>query len=508
MKHDFTHVDDEQLQQLLLADEDSTEYRSAAAHVETCESCQQRLGDFAGPATIDATARQMLSGYPWDDLTTCRFGDMRIEREPNRDAKFDFLSPPGHPEMLGRLGRYEIEREIGSGGMGIVLKAFDTDLNRPVAVKVLARHLAHNGAARQRFAREARAAAAVVHEHVVAIHNVEAESNTPFLVMQYVAGESLQTRVDRCGPLDAKEILRIGIQTAGGLAAAHEQGVIHRDIKPANILLENGVERVLLTDFGLARTVDDASLTHTGVVAGTPHYMSPEQSNGLETDHRTDLFSLGSVLYFMATGHPPFRAERAMGILHCICHERQCPLWQAGNDVPDELSVIVDRLLEKRVVKRFDSAHAVREQLTSLLADIQQPRSGFVRRFKRLKLRYPGRTLTATTLVLVSTVAAIWAACSPPGAANSSPDTDSVKEQVVEDEVSLASRGFSLQEFGEFEATMAELNSRLDTLGDSGVFFAPDTHDHDSALQSVQQRLDRLQSDELPESQNHETKEH
>ena len=196
----------------------------------------------------------------------------------------------------------------------------------------------------------------MVHEHVVAIHDVEAQGDVPFLVMQYVAGESLQARVDREGPLDAKEILRIGIQAAAGLAAAHEQGVIHRDVKPANILLEKGVERVLLTDFGLARTVDDASLTHTGVVAGTPHYMSPEQANGQATDHRSDLFSLGSVLYFVATGHPPFRAERAMGVLNRICHDPHRPLWQVDNQIPDELSVIVDRLLDKRPAKRFDSA--------------------------------------------------------------------------------------------------------------------------------------------------------
>lgn len=501
MKHDLIHADDEQLQLLLRADEDSAEYRSAAAHVETCESCQERLGVFAGPAAIDATARNMLSSYPWEDLTDCRFDDMRIESELDRDAKLDFLSPPSHPEMLGRLGRYEIERVIGSGGMGIVLKAFDTDLNRPVAVKVLARHLAHSGAARQRFAREARAAAAVVHEHVVAIHNVEAESDMPFLVMQYVAGESLQTRVDRDGPLDAKEILRIGIQTAAGLAAAHEQGVIHRDVKPANILLENGVERVLLTDFGLARTVDDSSLTHTAVVAGTPHYMSPEQSNGQATDHRTDLFSLGSVLYFMATGHPPFRAERAMGVLHRICHDRQRPLWQASNDVPDELSVIVDRLLEKRPAKRFDSANAVRERLMSLLADIQQPQAGFVRQFRRLNLRYPRRTLTAVAFVSWLSIAAIWFAGSPPNTANISPNAGSVEEQAVEHGQSLVSPVFSVQEFGEFESTIAELSSRLEMLNDSGVFVALDTHDQESTLHSVHQRLDRLQDEEPPESQ-------
>ncbi|MCA9067254.1 MAG: protein kinase, partial [Planctomycetaceae bacterium] len=156
------------------------------------------------------------------------------------------LSPPTHPEMLGRIGRYEVERLIGSGGMGVVFKAFDTELNRPVAVKALAPHLAGSGAARNRFAREARAAAAVVHDHVVAIHNVESEGASPFLVMPYVAGESLQQRIDREGSLELCEILRIVKQTAAGLAAAHAQGLVHRDVKPSNILLEQGVERALL----------------------------------------------------------------------------------------------------------------------------------------------------------------------------------------------------------------------------------------------------------------------
>src|SRR5581483_10498584 len=125
----------------------------------------------------------------------------------------------------------------------------------------------------------------------------------------YIPGCSLQDRLDRQGPLELKEILRIGMQVAAGLSAAHAQGLVHRDIKPANILLEHGVERVKITDFGLARTIDDASLTASGVIAGTPQYMAPEQARGEGVDHRSDLFSLGSVLYAMCTGHSPFRAE-------------------------------------------------------------------------------------------------------------------------------------------------------------------------------------------------------
>ncbi len=160
--------------------------------------------------------------------------------------------------------------------------------------------------------------------------------------------------------------------------------MIHRDVKPANILLERGIERILITDFGLARTVDDASLTHTGIVADTTHYMSPEQANGDTVDHRTDLFSLGS---FMATGRPPFRAERAMGVLHRICHHTHCPAWQVNCDISDDLSDIIDRLLQKKAPRRFANAVDVRESLARVLARTQQHgirrrrwAAGFIRR--------------------------------------------------------------------------------------------------------------------------------
>lgn len=389
MTNQLRHANDTELSHLVFGDDVSEEYCLTAAHVEKCGECQARLRALATSAEFDGDVNELLGSYPHIPGQVKPCGDTQ---------RLDFLSPPSHPEMLGRVGRYEVERVIGTGGMGIVLKAFDTELNRPVAIKVLAQHLAHSGAARQRFAREAKAAAAVVHEHVVAIHNVESDSDVPFLVMQYVPGESLQARIDREGPLPPKEIVRIGIQAAAGLAAAHEQGVVHRDVKPANILLENGVERVLLTDFGLALTVDDASLTHTGVVAGTPHYMSPEQANGKSTDHRTDLFSLGAVLYFMATGHPPFRAERAMGVLNRICHEAHRPVSQVNNEIPDDLSAIIDRLLEKRPSRRFATSVEAQKALSRLLARWQQ--QGISTRRKRfLSNKW---TLPAAGLVLIA----------------------------------------------------------------------------------------------------------
>ena len=205
----------------------------------------------------------------------------------------DFLKPSEDPDVLGCLGQYEITEVIGRGGMGVALKARDTRLDRIVAIKVLAPELASNPTARRRFLREAKAAAAVSHDHVVTVHAVE-PGDLPYLAMEYIDGHSLQQKIDREGPLPVQEILRIGMQTARGLAAAHAQGLIHHDIKPANILLQNGIERVQITDFGLARAIDDVTITRSGEVRGTPHYMSPQQAQGQPTDPRSDLFSLGT----------------------------------------------------------------------------------------------------------------------------------------------------------------------------------------------------------------------
>jgi serine/threonine protein kinase len=365
--------------ELLLSDGDcGAAVSEMTEHVARCETCQSRLAALAADATWWNDARESLSSgseFAWTpdaSWSSRRTPDRPVDRNARDAAVRKLLAPPSHPELLGRLGRYDVERVIGAGGMGVVLKAHDSELNRPIAVKVLASHLAHVGAARERFAREGRAAAAVVHEHVVAIYNVESDGEMPFLVMQYVPGRSLQSRVDAEGPLAVEEILRIGMQAASGLAAAHAQGLVHRDVKPSNILLEESVERAVLTDFGLARTMDDASLTHTGVLAGTPHYMSPEQATGAAIDHRSDLFSLGSVLYFMATGHPPFRADGALAVLHRICREPHRPVWQTNNEIPDELSGLIDRLLEKKPSRRPASATEVSAQLAAQLSRIQQ----------------------------------------------------------------------------------------------------------------------------------------
>lgn len=298
----------------------------------------------------------------------------QVDSVHGKSATFGYLAAPTTTESIGRLEHYEVLEVIGKGGFGTVFKANDTKLRRIVAIKVLAPELAANGSARKRFIREAQTAAAVKNEHVVAIHSVEDEAQLPFLVMEIIDGISLQDKLDKKGPLSLKEILRIGMQAAEGLAAAHKQGLVHRDIKPANILLENGVERVKITDFGLARAVDDASVTQSGTVAGTPMYMSPEQAEGLPVDHRSDLFSFGTVLYAMCTGHPPFRASGTHAVLKRVIDASPRPIREINNEIPDWLCDIIAKLHTKKPEDRFQTAKEVAELLGHRLADLQAGR--------------------------------------------------------------------------------------------------------------------------------------
>jgi serine/threonine protein kinase len=342
-------------------------------HLDECADCREELESRTAERSAWQEASNMLGGTL--QRSTAAIGHNRTEtgRSPQIEQVLQQLAPTDDPAMLGRIGSYEVSGVVGAGGMGVVLKAHDRSLDRIVAIKVMAPHLASNGSARKRFAREAKAAAAVLHPNVIAIHGVASDDACPYLVMPYLRGASLQKRIDLQGPLPLKDTLRIGSQIAAGLAAAHEQGLVHRDIKPANILLEDGVERVTITDFGLARAVDDASMTCSGVIAGTPQYMSPEQTRGEPIDARSDLFSLGSVLYAMCTGRSPFRAETTYGVLHRIANDDPTPICEVNSDVPVWLSHIIERLMAKRPDGRFESAAQVAELLEGCLAHVQQP---------------------------------------------------------------------------------------------------------------------------------------
>jgi WD40 repeat protein/serine/threonine protein kinase len=353
-------------------------------HLDHCERCQQTIDQLAaGSAAWSEAVRYAGVARPGPD--SAFWPAVRaLEREPDRletraeavstiDVNLDFLTPSDEPGHLGRLGSYEVVEVLGHGGMGVVLRGFDSCLQRYVAIKVLGAPYANNSIAYKRFCREARAAAAVRHENVVAIHAVDEANGLPYLVMEYVPGVSLEEHLERNGPLELEDILRIGAQVANGLAAAHAQGLIHRDIKPANILLETGVDRVKLTDFGLARAGDDARLTQSGTVAGTPLYMAPEQARGEPLDHRADLFSLGSVLYAMCTGVTPFEAGTPLAVLKRLTEENPRPIRDLNPKIPEWLIEIIETLQAKDPAGRFDAAADLAEMLNQHLAHIRQP---------------------------------------------------------------------------------------------------------------------------------------
>ena len=286
--------------------------------------------------------------------------------EPSREL-IDFLSPPQAADELGRLGPFRVLQVLGAGGMGVVYKAEDPQLKRFVALKAMLPTLGASESARKRFVREAQSAAAIVHDHIVPIHQVGEDRGVPFVAMQFLEGEPLDERLKREGRLSVAEVVRIGRETAEGLAAAHDKGLIHRDIKPANIWLEGKKGRVKILDFGLARAAaDDSHLTQTGAILGTPAYMAPEQAGGEKVDPRCDLFSLGCVLYRLCTGDFPFKGKDSISTLIAVATDNPDPPAQINPNVPLELSNLVMKLLAKKPAERPGSAHAVVEALQKI----------------------------------------------------------------------------------------------------------------------------------------------
>ncbi|MEQ1826070.1 MAG: protein kinase [Pirellula sp.] len=344
------------------------------SHLNDCAECRQALDQC------------IASPQAWEALQACLSdrgngpNDKCSVENPSSTLQDDLfyyqklLGPTDDPHMLGRIAHYEIVGVLGRGGTGIVFKGFDASLNRFVAIKLMQPAYLSSETAKQRFHREAQSAAAVVNDHVVAIHANAEWQGIPYLVMTYIRGESLQKRIAKRGKLGLREVLRIGMQIAAGLAAAHNQGLIHRDIKPANILLESDVDRVKITDFGLARAIDDVRLTCTDVLIGTPMYMSPEQARDDSLDVRTDLFSFGSVLYEACTGQPPFEAATSYGVIRKVIDSEPTPIRVVDPDVPEWLERIVNKLMTKSPDTRFQSAGEVASLLQQCLAHVEQPR--------------------------------------------------------------------------------------------------------------------------------------
>jgi serine/threonine protein kinase len=344
--------------------------RDLKVHLDGCPTCAAELEKLAAAPFRWNAVRSHLRpcAQPTPSTSSENNGTLPLAIR----QVIEMLDPTDDPAYLGRMGGYEVIGVVGSGAMGVVLKAVDHTLDRVVALKVMYPALAACGTARQRFAREAKAAAAILHPNVIAIHGVSTDRELPYLVMPYIAGTSLQQRMDRQGPLALTEALRIGSQIAAGLAAAHTQGVIHRDIKPANVMLDEGVETALITDFGLARTIDDATMTRSGAITGTPEYMSPEQARGDAIDCQSDIFSLGSVLYALCSGRRPFSAKTSFGVLRKITDEEPTPIREINSDVPNWLCVLIETMHAKSPTQRPTSIQA-RDQLENCLAHVYQP---------------------------------------------------------------------------------------------------------------------------------------
>jgi len=407
-----------------------------ADHIEECSRCAETLEQFMSADTLvdpikDQTrlveARQSpvvdhliekLSALPADSVDTfVAAGDATPSGEGDPANFLEILAPPEAADELGRLASYRVLSVLGQGGMGIVFHAEDIQLRRPVALKVMNPSLARSSNARQRFVREAQAAAAVTHDHIVSIYQVGEERGFPFLAMPLLRGESLDDRLRRSGKLTVSEALRMGREIAEGLAAAHKHGLVHRDIKPANIFLEAGSDRVKIVDFGLARGAnDDARLTQTGTIMGTPAYMAPEQARGEGVDARSDLFSLGCILYRICTGISPFHAPDVISTLTALAINTPKSPCEINLDVPQAFSELIAQLLSKNPAQRPASARVVADRIAGIecthVAPLPMPHAGSEEQTAVLlpvrppRRRWPARVAVAMLLVAAGGVVA------------------------------------------------------------------------------------------------------
>ncbi|MEP7327232.1 MAG: protein kinase [Gemmatimonadota bacterium] len=303
---------------------------------------------------------------------------------------------------------FEVRKLLGQGGFGLVFTAFDKRLKRDLAVKVLRIELARASAFLDRFEREAMTAAQLRHPNIVPIYSTGEKDGLAYIVMPLIQGETLQTLLERDGPLPLSETCRILVDAAGALAAAHSVGLIHRDIKPDNIMLEGPERRVLLMDFGIAKMLEntDAALTGTGVLIGTPLYMSPEQASGDRVDQRSDIYSLGIVGYYMLTGKPPFGGTSGAELIRQHVLTPAADVREARPTVPTRLAETVMRCLRKERERRWQTAGELRSALNAAAV---QPESGFARTsLFQVSSQLRRHVIPLISLMVLAAVATIW----------------------------------------------------------------------------------------------------
>ena len=279
--------------------------------------------------------------------------------------------------MIGKtISHYRVLSKVGEGGMGVVYKAEDTSLDRPVALKFLAPHLVSDEEISKRFEREAKAAAALNHPNVCHVYEINEVEGKTFIAMAFLEGEPLEKKIE-AGPLKLKDVLDIAIQTARGLEAAHEKKIVHRDIKPANLMVTGAGSKQLVTimDFGLALLTDRSKLTRLDETMGTVTYMSPEQTYGMDLDHRTDVWSLGVVIYEMVTGQRPFKGHYDKAVMYSITNEEPEPMTALRTGVPMELELLVNKCLAKEADRRYQSTADMVVDLETLSEKLKSGKS-------------------------------------------------------------------------------------------------------------------------------------
>jgi WD40 repeat protein len=381
------------LEQLMLGNVSAARLAELSSHLESCSRCQERALSISAHDPLLETARERVQATQeiigkvpaelWTRLQelpqsppTALTQDITLSQSSAPDQATQstehtpddraLLAPPQQPDEIGRLGPYRVLGVLGRGGMGVVYLADDPRLQRRVALKAMLPRAAAKPAAEQRFLREARAAAALSSEHIAHIYDVGAERGVLYLAMEHLQGCPLDRHLADGTPRPVAEILRIGRDVATGLAIAHEKGLIHRDIKPGNIWLEQGSGRCKLLDFGLARANNDAQITQSGAIIGTPAYMAPEQARGESVDARADLFSLGCVLYRLCTGSVPFRGRDAISVLMALAVDNPASPHSVNAAIPRSLSDLVMRLLAKEAASRPASAREVIRELDQI----------------------------------------------------------------------------------------------------------------------------------------------
>ncbi len=365
-----TCLDDQQLRVLL---DDAPAQPEWITHLDECHRCQRRLETVTADREQWDTIRDHLHGgtAPRFRESTCLSAAIESLCEPT-DAVVRSRSrsrkniDASNTEMPDSIGPYQVISQVGRGGMGVVYEAFDTSLQRRVAIKRITESLRQRPGSATQFRQEARAVAAIQDPNVVAIHAIEESGTYPYIVMEFVDGISLADKLQQDGRLAWRDVARIGAETASGLAAAHAAGVVHRDIKPANLLIDKETGRIKISDFGLAHPLANSGVHESNVVHGTPEFISPEQAAGQAVDHRADLFSLGSVLYAACTGRAPFEAENTNAVLQRTREDQPTPIRETCKEIPAALTGVIDKLMSKDPDQRYSTSAEVAKVLSQL----------------------------------------------------------------------------------------------------------------------------------------------